>query len=131
MQSDDQRRDGAQDDVEIQPVPGISLPAQPDPFFAQRVEINQEKQEHTEHAQVDANPAARPQQIVLGRIRPLTRTQRVVVESVEGKSGHEQQGRQPAGRHQPTVVFLRRIRAENDGLYGSRGLAHRLCPISS
>src|SRR6266853_1063434 len=84
VQSDYHRRGGAQDDVKIQPVPGNSLPAEPAPFLGQGVEINQEKQEHPQHTQVYANGAAGTQQSVLGRKRPLARTERVVVESVYG-----------------------------------------------
>src|SRR6266478_1884048 len=99
VQGDYQRRRRAHNDMEIQPVPGISLPAEPAPFLAQRVEINQEKEEHPQHAQVYANGAAWTQQGVLGRKRPLARTQRIVVESVYGESGDEGHARNPAGCH--------------------------------
>src|ERR1035438_7575065 len=43
MERNHKRRGGAQNDVEIEPVPGIALPAKPSPAFAQRIEKNYKK----------------------------------------------------------------------------------------
>ena len=49
---------GAENDVKIEPVAGIALARKPSPLFAERIEIDQEKEKHAEHAELDADGAA-------------------------------------------------------------------------
>src|SRR5260370_35752553 len=112
--------------METEPVPGIALPSEPAPFLAQWVEINQEKQEHAEHAQVYAYRAARPQQSVLGRKWPFVRSKDVVIESIYGECGDECHGGYPAASQTPPVLSFQSLRAENGGMYYDR-LTHGFC----
>src|SRR5882672_2613710 len=117
VQGDYHRRGRAHNDMEIEPVPGITLPAEPAPFLAQWVEINQEKQEHAEHAQVYAYRAARPQQSMLGRKWPFVCAKRVVIEPVDSECGDECHGRNPTNGQTPAVPSFQGLPAQNGGRY--------------
>src|SRR6266436_886018 len=115
VQGDYQRRRRAHNDMEIEPVPGIALPAEPAPFLAQWVEINQEKQEHAKHAQVYANRATRSQQSVLGRKWPFVRAQHVVIEPIYGECGDKCYRRNPAKGQAPAVPSFQSLRLAENG----------------
>ena len=61
------RRDQAQQDVKVEPVPGAALPAQPCPTQTNRVEVDEQEQKKAEHPEVQADRSARLQQCVLRR----------------------------------------------------------------
>ena len=113
VQRDHERRRGAQDDVEIQPVARISLPSEPAPPFAKRIEIDQEKHEHAKHAQIDADGAARAQQHVLRRKGAVLPGQRVVIEAVGRECADERHGNDPGDQDPEAMFSLRSFLAEH------------------
>src|SRR6516225_4265053 len=106
MKGNDDGGSGAQHDVEIQPVAGIALPAEPAPFFAKRIKINEKEHQHTQHAEADPDGPAGAQDIMLGRERPLGGAEHVIVIAVTGDNQHNGQGQHPCEEQSYAMTLL-------------------------
>jgi hypothetical protein len=71
VKSDDERGDGTEDYVKIEPMTGIALAREPAPFLAKGIEIYDEKEQYAKQAELHAHGAARPQNLVFGRVGTL------------------------------------------------------------
>ena len=95
VEGDDEGRGRAEDDVKIEPMTRIAQAAEPTPFFAQRIEINEEEKKNTEHAELHADGAARTEDIVLGRERAIGGAERVVVKTIASDNQNDSKGEHP------------------------------------
>src|SRR5437763_8995718 len=89
MKRDDDGGGGAEHDMEIQPVAGIPLSAEPAPLFAKRIEVDQEEHQDTQHAEPDANGPAGAQEIMLGGEGALGGAEQVIVIAVAANDQHD------------------------------------------
>src|SRR5207244_11785217 len=71
------------------PMAGVAHAAEPSPFLSKRIQIDEKKHQHAEHAELDANRAAGPEEFVLGREGALGGAERVVIQAVAGDRSEE------------------------------------------
>ncbi len=124
------RRSGAEDNVKIKPVARIALAREPTPLFAERVEIDQEKEEDAEHAELHANGAAGAKDVVLGRERTISGAECVVVKPITGDDQNDGEGEHPREEEADFVTALGILTGKNGTLYAGFG-THGLSPKST
>jgi hypothetical protein len=89
----------------------------------QRVEIDEEEEQHTEHAEFDANRSAGPKDFVLWRQGPLQSAERVIVIAVAGDNKDDSSGEQPRETHAEAMPSLGVFTWQYGGAYAC-GYAH-------
>src|SRR5581483_2022497 len=130
VQRDDERGRDSQDDVVIEPVFCRALPRKPRPTFAQRVQEDDQEHGQPEEAKFDANTAAGLEQDVLGRKRPLSRVQGVVIKSVN-EDARDQGGGNEISEKDSSAVSALGIFPDGDRGCDGCVSAHLLATCSS
>src|ERR1700675_405754 len=123
MKCNDDWRGDAEHNVKIEPVAGISLPAQPSPALPQRVQIDEEEEQHAEHAELDPNCSAGAKEFVFWREGPLQCAERVVVEAIAANNKNDGSGEEPRETYAKTMTFLGVFASQYSATYPC-GCAH-------
>ena len=108
VEGDDKRSRQAKQDVEVEPVPGQTLAAEPWPFLSEGIEEDHQEHGEANDAELNADGPAGTQQWMLGRKWPVGGTQRVVVEPVE-RQRSDQSKRDTVGESKPDAMAAIRI----------------------
>src|SRR5882757_9883943 len=123
MECNDDGRGGAEHDVKIEPVAGISLAAQPPPALPQRVQVNEKEEQHAKHAEFDPNCSARPKKVMFWRKRPVQCAKRVIVVAIAGNDNNDGKGEKPRETYAKSMALLGVFASQYGGIC-SCGYAH-------
>src|SRR5579863_715405 len=96
MKGDDDRRGDAGNNMEVHPVPGATPTPKPRNHLAQRVEENDEKQDCSKHAKLEADGAAGPEQCVLVGVRPLLNREKIVAGAIDSQADQKTERSYPS-----------------------------------
>jgi hypothetical protein len=106
-------------------VTGISLAREPTPFFAEGIEIDEEKEKNAKHAELHANGAAGTEDIVFGRVRAIGGAESVIVETVTGNDEDDSECEKPGEENTETMALFRVFAGEDgtaNACFGTHGL---------
>src|SRR5437868_8197968 len=121
MEGNDERCRQSKEDVDVQPVPRVSLLHQPGPALAQRVEEYRKENKHAEEPKLQANGSAGFEQCVLGREGALRGVEGVVIEAVNGERKQQRDGDHVSAdqpKAMPVAAARRRTHRANWSDYG-------------